>query len=319
MIASPILIDPFEQEVTLAEEPRVLCFAPRCFELSREELLRHLAFDLVGGIPRPLGSVREQLEQDGAPVRFASDFYQVGPSVLAVTTEIEEREATHRVIELLGVAEDIRVRLNLTRLPPPHNGELSPAARDVVAGGWALGQVRIWGSESSRVTDIRRTLGKQMVGAGIESRILDRTVDEPVYRPPAGDRLLLDALPDDDVRVGDLLLSLLRQLPAEGALRRAPRQIALHTDRIRRKAAIVSFRYETHRAGTGVLHVRRREVEAGVERPGLVRTFNLAGLRGGARVRLRDVGGRASVEFAGAAPTVAALRAWFCLELGGRG
>ena len=45
--------------------------------------------------------------------------------------------------------------------------------------------------------------------------------------------------------------------------------------------------------------MRRREVEHGLERPGLVRTFNVAGLSGATRVRLREVGGKAGAEFAG--------------------
>ena len=317
MIAVPVL-DPFESEVTLADEPRVLSFSPRCFQQPLEELVRHLAFDLVGAIPKPLGEVREELAAPGGALSFASSFYQVGASVLAIATEIDEPAARHRVLELLGVGEDVRVRINVTRLGTPDEA-LPPAARSAVAEGWALGQARVWGNEPTLVGDVRRALGRQMRGAGIERRVLDRAVHEPVYRPPAADRLSLEALPANDLVVADLLLALLAALPVEGARARAPRQISLHDDRVRRKGAVVTFHYETHRAGTGVLHLRRREVEAGAERPGLVRTFNLAGLRGGARVRIRDVGGRTSAEFAGTVETVEALRAWFAQQMGGRG
>lgn len=318
-MTATLVLDPFEQEVTLADEPRVLSFAARSFELPLDELMRHLAFDVVAGIPRPLGSVREQLPGPSDVVQFASDFYQVGSSVLAATTEIQEEGATHRVIELLGVGGDVRVRLNLTQLARQPLGALSPLARGAIKDGWALGQVRIWGHDSARVAEIRRALERQMANAGIDRRVLDRSVDEPVYRPQAGGRMSLEALPGDDVRVGDMLLQLLRELPADGGQPRPPRLIASHDDRVRRAHAIVSYRYETHRAGTGVLHLRRREVEAGVERPGLVRTFNLAGIRGGARLRIRDVGGRASAEFAGMSSTVAALRGWLESRFGGRG
>lgn len=317
MIAVPVL-DPFETEVTLADESRVLSLSPRCFELPLEELLRHLAFDLVSAIPRPLGEVSEELAGPAGPYRFGSTFYQIGASVLAITTEIAEPAGAHRVIELLGVGEDVRVRINLTRLGGPPEA-LPPAVREAVGDGWALGQVRIWGNEARLVSDVRRTLGRQMRGAGIESRALDRAIHEPVYRPPAADRLSLDALSNKDLVVADQLLALLAALPVAGVRQRAPRQIAIHDDRIRRKGAVVSFHYETHRAGSGVLHIRRREVEAGAERPGLVRTFNVAGLRGGARVRIRDVGGRTSAEFAGTRATVAALGEWFARHMGGRG
>ena len=115
-----------------------------------------------------------------------------------------------------------------------------------------------------------------------------------------------------------VLLALLAKLPVEKAQIRAPRRVSAHADRIRRKNSIVSFRYETHRAATGVLHLRRREVEAGLERPGLVRTFNLAGLRGAARLRIRDVGGRTMAEFAGVPETVQAISEFLERNMGGR-
>jgi hypothetical protein len=65
--------------------------------------------------------------------------------------------------------------------------------------------------------------------------------------------------------------------------------------------------------------MRRREVEAGPERPGLVRTFNVVGLRGAGRLRIRDVGGRALAEVAGARETVDATIGFLAERLGMRG
>lgn len=317
MSAPHPLADPFEHEVFLSEEPRVLSFSPRAFSIPLEELLRHLAFDLVGGIPKPLGQVEEDLSSDG-PLRFRSSFAQVGPSVLAIATEIEEREAQHRVLELLGVKEDVRLRLNMTQLSPPAEGEVPHAFADAIAAGRPLGQVRIWGNEPTLVGEIRRTLARQILHAGIETKALDRHVIEPVYRPPAAGHMVLESMPSDDLLVVQLLLDLLARNPVEGSQRRAPRQISTHNTRVRRKNSIVSYAYETHRAGTGVLHMRRREVEAGHERPGLVRTFVLAGLQGAARLRIRDVGGRVHAEFAGAERAVEELGAFLERSLGGR-
>lgn len=320
-MSAPQLLDPFEREITLAEEPRVLSFSSRGFKIPLEELLRHLAFDLVSAIPRSLGHVQEEIPADDEVFTFRSEFFQVGPSVLAVGTEIEQPRASHRVLELLGVKEDIRVRLNLTRFPEAvlTAKDLPVAMRESVEEGRSLGQVRIWGNEPGLVAEVRRTLARQMHHAGIESRVLDRSVEEPLYHPPAGYRLHLDGLPSSDLQVADMLLELLSRMPVEGAQRRAPRQISTHKSRVRRKGAIVSYRYETHRSGTGVLHMRRREVEAGVERPGLVRTFIVAGIRGAARLRIRDVGGRTNAEFAGTEEAVDVLGAYLTQAMGGRG
>jgi len=313
------LLDPFETELTLAPDPRVLSLGPRSFEIPMEELLRHLSFDLVGAIPRQLGALEETLTEGvPAPLRYALRIFHLDHSVLALATEIEEADAEHRVLELLGVGEDVRVRVNMTRLheAPP---DLHLSAAEAVRQGRSLGQVRIWANDQSKVGDMRRTISRQLHLAGVDSQVLGRDVREPTYRPPAAGRLFLDALPGDDLRVADLLLGLLAALPAEGAVARSARRIGSHHDRVRKGAtSIVSFFYEIHRAATGVLHVRRREVEAGVERPGLVRTFNVAGLRGAARLRIRDVGGRASAEFAGAPSTVAAIRRFVAREMGGR-
>lgn len=309
-MTAPLLLDPFEHEMTLADDPRTLSFAPRAFEVPPLELLRHLAFDLVGQIPRPLGDVSESLAAisggEGA-FKFESSCFQVGASVLAIQTSIEELGARHRVLEFLGVGEDLRVRINYAELNRDL-GKLPAAARAELDEGRSLGQVRIWGNEASLIANTRRTLGRAFNTLGLESRILDRSVPEPTYRPPAAGRFTIENFPHDDLRVMEILLALLRQMPVEGASKRAPRRIGAHRDRVRRKGSIVSYAYETHRAGTGVLHMRRREVEAGVERPGLVRTFVAAGLAGGARLRIRDVGGRAVAEFAGSSESVEAIR-----------
>lgn len=315
-MTAPLVLDPFEQEVTLADEPRVLSFGARAFSVPMVELMRHLSFDLVGAIPRPLGQLREPL----APgLEFETAFFQVGESVLAINTEIELVDGRHRVLELLGLSEDLRLRLNLWEPRGALRPDLPALASAELDEGRSLGQVRVWGNEPSLVAETRRTLGRQLHTLGLDTRTLERSVCEPVYVPPAGDRLTLEALPHDDLKVTEILLALLRQMPVETANKRAPRQISTHKDRIRRKGAIVSYAYETHRAGTGVLHSRRREVEAGAERPGLVRTFVLAGLRGGSRLRIRDVGGRVSAEFAGTGEAVQAIRKSLVFAMGGHG
>jgi len=318
-VIAPPVVDPFELETTL-REPRVLSFSPRTFEIPLPELLRHLAYDLIGHIPRPLGDVREEIGSRGDAFTFHCEFSHVGPSVLAVGTEVEHAEATHRVLEMLGVDGDVRIRINMTLLArslADTDEDLARAAREAVGAGRALGQVRIWGSNGS-TSEVRRTLETQMIHAGIDTRVLDRSVREPEYRPPAAGRLTLESFPADDRQVEELLLNLLTRLPAGGSQVRSPRQIACHTVRHRNKGSIVNFHYETHRNATGVLHMRRREVEAGLERPGLVRTFNVAGLRGAGRLRIRDVGARVSAEFAGTNATVNAIAETLQRTMGGR-
>jgi hypothetical protein len=320
VIVSPPLLDPFEHELTLADEPRVLSFSPKSFDIALPDLVRTWAFDLVGAIPYSLGSVREEFHHGSSQIAFESSFFRVGNSVLALCTAIRQGASTHRVLELLGISEDIRVRFNQTLVDPERAGELdlSEAAAEIVAQGRPLGQVRVWGSESSPREEIRSTLARTMRNLGLDSQIHDRSVEELTYRPPTSSRLNLDALPHNDLRVADLLLALLDSLPVADAPRRAPKRVSCHQDRIRREGSIASFRYETHRAATGVIHMRRREVEAGLERPGLVRTFNVAGLAGAARLRIRDVGGRVSAEFAGTVESVEHIRAALIRDMGGR-
>lgn len=314
MIA-PTYLDPFENEQTLAPEPRVLSFAPRGLEIPLDELMRHLAFDVVGAIPRALGELQESLSEP--PFTYRLRTYHLGQAVLGLATEISEPDAQHRVLELLGVGEDVRIRVNMTRLQVAA-AEQHSAVQQAVAEGRALGQVRIWAGESTVAGELRRMLARQLMSAGIDSQVLVRDVPEPTYRPPAGARVNLDFLPVSDARVAAELVAVLNQFPVVGQPSRPARQLGAHQSRVRKASSIVSHTFEVHRAGTGVLHMRRREVEAGVERPGLVRTFNLAGMSGAARVRIRDVGGKATAELAGTRPAVEALREALVARLGER-
>lgn len=309
MIAAPVIIsDPFEIEATLAVEPRVLSYHPKVFELTVDELVRLLSFDVVGAVPRPLGTTYEHVGHNGAGFLYSASYYQVGPQVLALATEIDEGTTRHRVLELLGIGGDVRVRLNAAQVRDPGARELSKSARAAVDAGRALGQVRLWTSESTRANDLRKTITRQLNTAGLEVQVLGRNAREPVYTPPRADRAHLEGLPSSDVKVAGDLLALLAFLPVPGQQLKPPRRLGVHTERIRREGSIVVYHYETHRAATGVVHVRRREVEAGTERPGLVRTFNVAGLAGAARVRIREVGGKATAEFAGTDESVERIR-----------
>ncbi|MEZ6184674.1 MAG: hypothetical protein R3F62_06645 [Planctomycetota bacterium] len=311
-MSTPSLLDPFEIEQTLASAPRVLAFSPQAFELPLDELLRHLAFDIVGGIPRPLTEVEEREVLPAFTYRMQSA--HLGQGVLALTTEITEPGGEHRALELLGIGKDARVRLNFTRPTDPR--EFPPLVQARVREGWSLGQVRVWANDAK--SEIRRVLSRQLKHAGVDTEVLPRDVEEPVYRPPAADRLGLGLLPTDDFHVVEALLQLIRELNPGGGPPRPARRVGLGEQRVRQKEAIVSYRCEIHRVQSGVVHVRRREVEAGVERPGLVRTFNVAGLGGAARLRIRDVGGRASAEFAGVPDSVRRIRAHLVRTLGGR-
>lgn len=311
-MSTPLLLDPFEIEHTLASAPRVLAFSPRGFEIPLEELLRHLAFDIVGGIPRPLGDLLEEELKPGFRYRLRS--FHLGQGILALATEISDHSGDHRALELLGIGRDARVRLNLVR---PHDvSELPSAVQSRVASGWSLGQVRVWANDSK--ADIRRVLSRQLKHAGVETEVLPRDVQEPIYLPPAAGRIVLDRLPSDDFRVVELLLQLIRDLHPEGGPPRPARRVGLGQQRVRDKEAIVSYRCEIHRVLSGVVHARRREVEAGVERPGLVRTFNVAGIGGAGRLRIRDVGGRASAEYAGVPASVKVIEGHLVETMGGR-
>lgn len=318
MTAIQSLRDPFEHQTTLAENGLLLSFGPRGFEIPLLELVRHLSFDLVGAIPKPLNKLSESLASEGGPTRFSCASYQVGPSVLALTTEIEEPGGRHRVLELLGLAEDLRLRLNMTLPEGEALAELPEAEQARVLDGRSLGQVRVWGNEKNLLNSTRRALSRQMRSAGLDTQPVSREVSEPLYRPQAAEYLPLGGFSESDLRVSEQLLALLSAMPAEGSQPRAARQVAASRSRVRRKGSIVGYSYETHRAGTGALHLRRREVEAGAERPGLVRTFVVAGLRGGARLRIRDLGGRATAQYAGTASSVKLIREALKTYLGGR-
>lgn len=307
MIAIPP-VDPFEVEHPLLPGAQALSFAPRALELPLEELVRLMAFDLVGAIPRPAGAVDERLGEPGRGLLYAASFFQIGQSVLGVATEIDEGTRRHRVVELLGAGGDSRVRMNLTLLRQP-DPALSRQGQDAVAAGRPLGQVRIWtGNEPTAAADKRQRLARSLASAGLDVQTLPAGEAEPMYRPPAADRLAVE-LPSQDIKVAGDLLGLLLHQPVEGQAPRPPRRIGVHAERVRRPdGTIVSWHFETHRGATGVVHARRREVEAGFERPGLVRTFNVAGLRGAGRLRIREVGGKAVAEFAGTRESVAAIR-----------
>ncbi|MCA8920396.1 MAG: hypothetical protein KDD82_01230 [Planctomycetes bacterium] len=311
-MSTPLLLDPFEIEQTLASAPRVLAFSPQGFEIPLDVLLRHLAFDIVGGIPRPLGEIVEDDLLPGFRYRLRS--FHLGQGILALATEISDHAGEHRALELLGIGKDARVRLNLTR--PRDVSALPPMVQSRVAAGWSLGQVRVWANDAK--SEIRRVLSRQLVHAGVENEVLPRHVEEPVYCPPAAGRLFLDHLPDDDFRVVELLLQLVRDMHPAGGPPRPARRVGLGDQRVRHKEAIVSYRCEIHRVQSGVVHARRREVEAGVERPGLVRTFNVAGIGGAGRLRIRDVGGRASAEFAGTPTSIEHVAAHLTQHMGGR-
>lgn len=304
MIASSHILDPFEQEQTLAAEPRLLSFAPRALTLPTEELVRSLAFDLCGAIPRPVGETDERLKDDE---RARLSFFLVGQHALAIVSDLERPAARFRVIELLGTGGDTRVRVNVVQVRDPRAFELSRPALDAVDAGRPLGQVRLWG-DPAHTAEMRRTIARQLAGAGLDALSLDALAREPLFVPEDAARVVLDPLPPSDVKVAGELLGLLASFPVEGQQVRPPRRIGAHEERVRREGAIVSWRFEVHRGGTGVVHARRREVEAGVERPGLVRTFVVAGLRGASRVRLRDVGGKCAAEVAGSREQVANLR-----------
>jgi hypothetical protein len=312
VIASSHLVDPFEPEQTLAPEPRLLSFSARALDAPTDELVRSLAFDLCGAIPRPLGETDERPQEDE---RARLAFYQVGQHALAIVSDLDRPAARFRVFELLGTGGDTRVRVNLVLVRDPSAFELSRSALEAVAAGRPLGQVRLWG-DPTQTAEMRRTIGRQI--GDLDPLSLDALAREPLYAPPDSTRLVLDPLPVSDVKVAGELLALLAAMPVEGQHVRPPRRIGVHQERVRREAVIVSWHFEVHRGGTGVVHARRREVESGVERPGLVRTFVVAGLRGAARVRLRDVGGKCAAEIAGSRASVAAIRDALSRSFGGR-
>jgi hypothetical protein len=302
--------DPFEREHLLVRDAPVLSFGPRAFELGAEELVRWIGLDLAAGVPKELGSVRERFPRGDDEIAFAVAFFQIS-TALAVFTEIEEPRGEHRVVEVLGVRGDLRARFNLAR-PRTRTLAASPRlpeadATQTLAAPETLGNVRVFGSDTGEASRAVASIHRHMLLLGFEPRPESRP-GEHLFEPPAADRFVCE-LPAEDSVVAARLVEVVAALPVESARARPARRLAAFEERLKRPGgSLVLTRYELHRAGTGVLHARRREVESGPERPGLVRTWNLAGVRGGTRVRIREVGGRTVAELGGSVEGVAAAK-----------
>ena len=302
MTAAPIE-DPSERELLLVRDASVRAFGPRAFEASAEELIKWIGLDLAAGVPIEVGAFDESYAARKGDLRYAARFYQLG-TALAVVTDVEEPQEAHRVLEVLGVKGDVRVRFNITRSrsrklatvggAPSQSEEAEP-----------LGNVRVWGGEPGEAERAVASIHRHLRLLGIEPQAKEGA--EPRFEPPAADRWTCE-LPGADAPVTAALVELLLARPIENARVRPPRRLSLLEDRVKRaEGNSIAYRFEAHRAGSGVLHLRRREVEAGSGRPGLVRTWNVIGLRGGVRLRLRDVGGRAIAEVGGSREGVAAI------------
>lgn len=295
--------DPSERELLLVRDASVLAFGPRAFEASAEELIKWIGLDLAAGVPIEMGAIDESYTTRKGDVRYAARYYQLG-TALAVVTDVEEAQASHRVLEVLGVKGDVRVRFNITRSRSRKLATVggAPGAREEAE---PLGNVRVWGGEPGEAERAVASIHRHLRLLGLDPQAKGGT--EPRFEPPAADRYACD-LPSTDGPVTASLIELLLARAIEGARVRPPRRLSLLEDRAKRADGnSIAYRFEAHRAGSGILHVRRREVEAGPGRPGLVRTWNVVGLRGGARLRLRDVAGRAVAEVGGSREGVAAL------------
>lgn len=296
--------DPSERELLLVRDASVLAFGVRAFEASAEELIKWIGLDLAAGVPIEVGATEESYPGRRGDVRYSARSYQLG-TALAVVTDVEEPEGAHRVLEVLGIKGDVRVRFNITRsrsrkLIATAGG--SPAVREEAE---PLGNVRVWGGEPGEAERAVASIHRHLRLLGLEPQAKEGT--EPRFEPAAAARWACD-MPGSDAAVVSALIELLLARSIEGARSRPPRRLALLEDRVKRaEGNSIAYRFETHRAGSGVLHVRRREVEAGSGRPGLVRTWNIMGLRGGARLRIRDVAGRAVAEAGGSREGVAAV------------
>jgi hypothetical protein len=320
-VSAPPLLDPFEREHLLYEGAPLLRFSPKAFEVPLPEMLRWVGLDLAAGIPRDIASGEERLARsDGGEDVYTARLFQLGPA-LAITTEIVSADREYRVVELLGVKGDLRVRINLTR--PRVTAIAGGAAPAHLTDGPrepGIGQVRVWGGEPGLATGARASIARDLKLMGIEVEPSREPVREPLWSPPMSSRVPLEAFPSDDAAVVTHLVDLARAHPSDGSKARAARRLIALEDRVKRgDGSAVLYRYELHRAGTGVVHMRRREVEAGPERPGLVRTFNVVGIRGAGRLRIRDVGGRALAEVAGARETVDTTIGFLAERLGMRG
>jgi hypothetical protein len=304
-MTSPPIDDPFEREHLLARDAGVLVFAPRAFEVSPDDLIRWVGLDLAAGVPHEIGTLAERFPagRGGGVIDYSVRFYELGVGALAVATEIGEQERIHRVLEVLGVRGDVRARVNVTR----PRGLSEP-----------LGNVRVWGGEAGQPERAVASIHRHLRLLGLEPQPHGKSAPEPRFEPPAADRVAVE-LPAADASVLHPLVELLQSMPVEGVKPRPPRRISVLEDRVKRvDGGQIAYRYELHRVGTGVLHVRRREVESGSERPGLVRTWNVIGLRGGARLRLREVAGRAVAEIGGSRDGVSAVARFLSERFGAR-
>ncbi len=302
-MTSAAIDDPSERELLLVRDASVLAFGPRAFEASAEELIKWIGLDLAAGVPFEVGALDEIYGTRKGEIRYAARFYQLG-SALAIVTDVEEPQAAHRVLEILGVKGDVRVRFNITRSRSRKLATVgaSPGQREEAE---PLGNVRVWGGEPGEAERAVASIHRHLRLLGIEPQAKEGP--EPRFEPPVADRWACE-LPGTDAPVTAALVELLLARGIENARVRPPRRMSLLEDRVKRADGnSIAYRFEAHRAGSGVLHLRRREVEAGPGRPGLVRTWNVVGLRGGARLRVRDVGGRAVAEVGGSRDGVAAI------------
>jgi hypothetical protein len=298
------LEDPSERELVLHREAPALAFGPKALAVSPDELMRFVGLDLAAGVPIEIGTTGERFSLKRGEATTQARFFLLG-SALGIATDVDEPQAAHRVLEVLGIKGDVRVRINMTRA---RTRKLAPVGGPIEVApeaGEALGNVRVWGGEPGEAERALASIHRHLKLAGLEPSPAHEA--EPRFVPPAADRWLCD-LPLADIAVTTALIELLQAHTVEGARIRPPRRLALLEDRVKRAdGGLLAYRYEVHRAGTGLVHLRRREVEAGPGRPGLVRTWNVTGLRGGVRLRLRDVAGRAVAEAGGSREGVVAL------------
>lgn len=313
-MTAPPIEDPSEKELLLLRDAGVLAFGAHAFQVGPEELIRWIGMDLAAGIPVEVGSVSERYPARKGEVAYAARSFQIG-TALAFVTGVEEPAGSHRVVEVLGVKGDVRVRVNMTRV---RSRRLAAVGGDGVAREEPepLGNVRVWGGEPGEAERAAASIHRHLRLMGLEPQPKEGA--EPRFEPPAADRWACE-LPGLDASVTTAFIELLQAQTVEGGRSRPPRRLSILEDRAKRvDGGLIAYRFETHRAGTGILHLRRREVESGPGRPGLVRVWNLAGLRGGARVRVREVAGRAVAEAGGSREGVAAVARFLATRFSGR-
>ncbi len=314
-MTAPFLEDPSERELRLVRDATVLAFAPRALEVSAEELIRWVGVDLAAGVPVEVGATSERYDaRKGVTTAYAVRFFQLG-TALAIVTDVSEPRGSHRVLEVLGVRGDVRVRFNMARVRSRKLAAVGGAA-SLPEEADPLGNVRVWGGEPGEAERASASILRHLRLVGLEPQPADG--EEPRFEPPAADRWSCE-LPAADGRVTEALVAILAARPVEGARVRPARRLTLLEDRVKRTGGdLIAYRFETHRAGTGFVHLRRREVEAGAGRPGLVRTWNVVGLGGGVRLRLREVAGRAVAEAGGSRESVAVVERFLQEHFGAR-